>query len=200
MADLIGVFGGTFNPPHLGHLILAEEARAELKLEKILWVVTEVPPHKPDWPILSLDQRLAMVEVAIGGNPHFQISRADIDRNPPYYAHGTLAWLKERSPGAKFAYLMGGDSLLDLPKWNQPQLLVERSEHVVVMRRPGAEYDLDRLYEQIPALRQKLMLLEVPQIEISGHVIRKRIRSGGAYRYFLPESVYIYIEKNRLYR
>jgi nicotinate-nucleotide adenylyltransferase len=200
MADLIGVFGGTFDPPHVGHLILAEQARAEFRLKKILWVVSGIPPHKPDRNISPLDQRLAMVELAIEGNPDFEICRADIDRDPPYYAHGTLAWLKKRNPDRKYAYLMGGDSLRDLPSWDQPESLIAQCERIIVMQRPNADFDIETVLEQFPALRQRLVLLDVPQIEISGQVIRQRARSGGAYRYFVPEPIYAYIEKHQLYR
>jgi nicotinate-nucleotide adenylyltransferase len=200
MADLIGVFGGTFDPPHIGHLILAEQARVELELSKVLWVVTGVPPHKPDRPISPLNQRLAMVELAIGGNPGFQVSRADIEREPPHYAHGTLAWLQERHPGDTFAYLMGSDSLVELPAWNDPDLLLERVERLVVMRRPGADIETSSLMERFPTLADKLVFLKVPQIEISGKVIRENVRTAGPFRYFVPGVVHTYIEKHELYR
>lgn len=200
MADLIGVLGGTFDPPHLAHLILAEEARAELGLKRVLWVVTGVPPHKPGRPISPLDQRMAMVELAIGGNLNFQASRADIDRDPPHYAHGTLAWLKERNPGAEFAYLMGSDSLLDLQEWNQPELFIERCTKIVVMQRPGALLETGTQYARFPLLEDRLTLLNVPQIEISGRVIRERVRTKGAFRYFVTGAVHTYIEKHQLYR
>jgi nicotinate-nucleotide adenylyltransferase len=200
MANLIGVFGGTFDPPHIGHLILAEQARVELDLAKVLWVVTGVPPHKPNRPISPLNQRLAMVELAIGGNSGFQVSKADIDRDPPHFAHGTLAWLQERSPGTAFAYLMGSDSLFELPQWNEPDLLLERVEQLVVMRRPGAEIETSSLTDRFPALAEKLIFLHVPQIEISGQVIRENVRTAGPFRYFVPGVVYTYIEKHELYR
>jgi len=200
MADLIGVFGGTFDPPHLAHLILAEEARLGLGLSKVLWVVTSVPPHKPDQPISPLAQRLAMVEIATADNPGFSVSRADIDREPPYYAHGTLRWLQERNPSQRFAYIMGGDSLADLPAWDHPGQLLELCEKLVVMRRPGTMLDVDQLFVRFPALESKLVLLDVPLFEISGRVIRERARAGGAYRYFLLPAIHTYLKKHDLYR
>jgi nicotinate-nucleotide adenylyltransferase len=200
MAELIGVFGGTFDPPHLGHLILAEEARAALNLERVLWAVTAVPPHKPDRPITPLEQRLVMVRLAIGINTTFEISRADIDRAPPHFAHGTLSWLREKHPDWAFCYIIGGDSLQDLPEWDQPELLLDMCETIAVMLRPGAEVEFDPLFRRFPELEAKLHILDIPLIDISGHVIRERVRSGGAFRYFIPEAVYTYIEKHNLYR
>jgi nicotinate-nucleotide adenylyltransferase len=200
MAELTGVFGGTFDPPHLGHLILAEEARAALNLERVLWVVTGVPPHKPDRPISPLEQRLVMVRLAIGLNTTFEISRADIDRDPPHFAHGTLSWLQDKNPDTNFCYILGSDSLLDLPEWDQPERLIDLSECIAVMLRPGADVDFDPLFRRFPGLEAKLRILDVPLFDVSGQVIRERVRSGGAFRYFIPEPVYTYIEKHELYR
>jgi nicotinate-nucleotide adenylyltransferase len=200
MADLIGVFGGTFDPPHLGHLILAEEARSQLGLSRVLWVVSGTPPHKPDKPISDLEHRLSMVALAIEANPAFQISRADIDRPAPYFSHGTLSWLAERHPGAEFFFLMGGDSLRDLPTWNKPSYFIEQADKIVVMLRPHVEVDLTPLIDQFPALNAKLTFLKVPMLEISGEEIRERAHAGRSYRYFTTDDVLDYIESHRLYR
>jgi nicotinate-nucleotide adenylyltransferase len=199
MAGLIGVFGGTFDPPHLGHLILAEEGRAVLGLEKVLWVVTESPPHKPDTPRSPLEIRLRMVQAAIAGNAAFEISRADIDRPPPHYAVGTIAWLGERMPGARFAYLIGSDSLRDLPTWHDPAGFLAVCDTLGVMRRPGAEIDLPALESQLPGLLGKLRFFDTPLITISGRDIRDRVRRGAPYRYFVPLAVADIIYEERLY-
>ena len=200
MADLIGVFGGTFDPPHLAHLILAEEARMQLGLSRVLWVVSGVPPHKSGWPISDLDHRLAMVELAIGDNPSFQISRADIDRPPPHYSHETLGLLARELPSSRLVFLMGSDSLRDLNTWGDPEALIARTDKIAVYHRPKVELELDAIYQEFPALRNKLEILDIPLVEISGVVIRDRVRTNQSYRYFSTTAVCAYIEKYRLYR
>jgi nicotinate-nucleotide adenylyltransferase len=200
MAGLVGVFGGTFDPPHLGHLILADEGRGALGLEKVLWVVTGVPPHKPDSPRSPLDLRLRMVQAAISGNPGFEISRADIDRPAPHYAVGTLAWLRQRMPEARFIYLIGSDSLRDLATWHTPREFLAACEALGVMRRPGVSVDLPTLEAQIPGLEAKMRAFDAPLVAISGHDIRERVRRGAPYRYLVPPAVAEIIHEERLYR
>ena len=200
MADLIGVFGGTFDPPHLGHLILAEEARLQLGLSRVLWVVSGVPPHKPGWPISAVDDRLAMVKLAIEDNPTFQVSRVDIDRQPPHYSYETLAILAGHFPSSKLVFLMGSDSLRDLNTWEDPEAVIARSDKIAVYRRPGVELEMEAIYQAFPPLRSKLEFLDTPQVEISGVLIRDRVRQNQSYRYFSTTAVCTYIEQNRLYR
>jgi nicotinate-nucleotide adenylyltransferase len=197
---MIGVFGGTFDPPHLGHLILAEEGRFQLRLERILWVLTLVPPHKPDAPISPLDARMRMLREAIRGIDYFEISRADIDRPGPHYAVGTMNWLAERYPQARFLYLMGGDSLRDLVSWHDPMRFLQVCDAVGVMERPGADIPMDKLEEDLPGIHRKLRFFKAPLIEISGREIRKRVREGQPYRHFIPDGVAEIIEGQGLYR
>lgn len=200
MAGLIGVFGGTFDPPHLGHLILAEGARSAFDLERVVWVVTGSPPHKPSRPITPVAIRVAMVDAAIQGNEAFEVSRADVDRPPPHYAVGTLEWLASRHAGANFVYLVGEDSLRDLPTWHNPQQLLAACAMLGVMRRPGVQYDLGLLQASLPGLMEKLRFYEAPLIGISGQEIRRRVRQGISYRYLVPDSVADIIEREGLYR
>ena len=200
MARLIGVFGGTFDPPHLGHLILADEARCALHLERVLWVVTAQPPHKPDRPISPVETRVAMVAAAIEGDPGFELSAADMDRPGPHYAEGTLDWLSEQDPGARYAYLIGADSLRDLHRWHDPQAFIERCTVVGVMRRPDVEVDLELVLERLPGLRTRLRFVDAPLIDISGYEIRRRAREGLPYRYMVPPRVAHYIAEKGLYR
>lgn len=200
MAGLIGVFGGTFDPPHVGHLILADEGQAALGLEKVLWVVTGVPPHKPDAPLSHLEVRLRMVRAAIAGNAAFEISRADIDRPAPHYAVGTMAWLRERMPGAHFVYLIGSDSLRDLPAWHTPSEFLSACAALGLMHRPGAKVDLAALETQIPGLAEKVRIFEAPLVGVSGRDIRERVRTGAPYRYLVPQAVAEIILEERLYR
>ena len=113
----LGIFGGTFDPPHLGHLILAEEARYQLNLDRILWLLPPVSPLKTDAVISPLEQRLELLEAALQDNPYFEVSRIDIDRPQPHYAFESVKILKDEYPGEQLVYLIGGDSLEDLPSW-----------------------------------------------------------------------------------
>jgi len=199
MAGLIGVFGGTFDPPHLGHLILADEASAALDLQKVLWVVTGVPPHKPVPPRASVDDRLEMVSAAIASAPGFEISRADVDRPPPHYALGTLAWLSERQPSGRWAYLIGSDSLADLPGWHRAMDFLAALEVLGVMMRPGQSLDLSALEERLPGLQRKCRVFEAPLVGISARDIRRRIEAGSPFRYLVPPGVPEVIHRHRLY-
>jgi nicotinate-nucleotide adenylyltransferase len=196
----IGVFGGTFDPPHTGHLILAAEAMEQLKLERVLWVLTPIPPHKPGDSLTSSQVRLEMLLAAIAGNPGFELSRVDIDRPPPYYAVDTVHLLRKAFPQASLAYLIGGDSLHDLPTWVRPQELLAACDALGVMRRPGDRIDLCALDRRLPGLAEKTRLLEAPLIEISSSQIRQRAASGGAFRYFVPPGVYQMIIDRHLYQ
>jgi len=200
MAGLIGVFGGTFDPPHLGHLILAEAGRQALGLDRVLWVVTAQPPHKPKEARTPVDTRLALVEAAIAGNPGFQVSRADVDRPPPHYAVGTLEWLRAQQPAAQFAYLMGEDSLRDLPTWHKPQEFVLACDVIGVMERSGAEPDVADLEALLPGLTARVRFFRAPIIDIASHDLRRRVHAGESIRYLVPEAVARLIEGRGLYR
>jgi len=195
----IGIFGGTFDPPHLGHLILAEEAYDQLVLDRVLWVLTPDPPHKQDQAITTLDTRLVMVQAAIADNPGFELSRIELDRPGPHYALDTVRILKKQNPDAELVYLIGGDSLHDLPAWHLPQCLIEACSALGVMRRPGDQIDLSALDSQIPGLVQKVKWIDAPLLEISSSQIRQRITGGRPYRYFLHPAVYQVIVSLHLY-
>jgi nicotinate-nucleotide adenylyltransferase len=196
----LGVFGGTFDPPHLGHQILAAEALHQLGLEQVLWVLTSNPPHKQERLILPLSIRLELLEAAVSDNPGFEISRVDIDRPAPHYALDTVRLLKQAYPGHQIVYLMGGDSLRDLPNWHKPQDFVAESDHLGVMRRPEDAIDLQTLEARIPGVSAKVTFIDAPQIEISASFIRRRIAESGPFRYYLPQTVYQIIEAKGLYR
>ena len=137
----IGVFGGTFDPPHIGHLVLAADALNQLKLDRVLWVLTPVPPHKQGQMISPVDQRLALVQAAIEGEARYKLSRVELDRPGPHYAVDSVRLLQEQNPKAEFIYLLGGDSLRDLPMWYKPQEFIRLISGLGVMRRPGVDID-----------------------------------------------------------
>lgn len=200
MKERLGIFGGTFDPPHLGHLILASEARASLNLTKILWVLTSIPPHKLGQEITDLKDRLAMVQLALKSEPAFALSRVDIDRPGPHYSLETARLLAQENPSADLILLIGGDSLHDLPTWHKPAELVASVHEIGVMRRPGDQIDLSVLEAQIPGISHKVRYVDAPLLEIASHEIRERARAGLPYRYYLTPEVYKYIVKHRLYQ
>jgi nicotinate-nucleotide adenylyltransferase len=196
----IGIFGGTFDPPHLGHLILAAEARAQLGLERLLWVLTPDPPHKQGQSIAPLEQRLEMIKLAISDDPQFEISCVELTRPGPHYALDTVQILAGQNPGVNLVYLMGGDSLRDLPTWHRPNDFVSACHLIGVMRRPGDAVELGVLEERLPGLTAKVRFVDAPLLEIAAREIRSRIAEGRPFRYFLPERVYEYIDSHGLYR
>jgi nicotinate-nucleotide adenylyltransferase len=195
----VGIFGGTFDPPHLGHLILAAEAIDQLKLDRLLWVLTANPPHKQDLAVSPVDQRLELVLAAISGEPRFELSRVDLDRPGPHYAVDTVRLLQSQLPKVDLFYLLGGDSLRDLPLWYKPHLLVQRVAGLGVMRRPGAVIDLSRLNAHLPGILEKVKFIETPMLDISSSEIRQRIAGGRTYRYFLPSCVFEIIHQSHYY-
>jgi nicotinate-nucleotide adenylyltransferase len=195
----LGVFGGTFDPPHLGHLILAAEAVDQLKLDRLLWVLTSIPPHKQNQIVSPLTVRLELLQAVLACDPAFDLSRVDIDRPAPYYAADTVQLLRAQYPQAELFYLMGGDSLYDLPVWYHPEVFLSGCTGLGVMRRPGDRIDLARLEGVLPGITEKIHFINSPLLEISSKQIRERIRSGHAYRYYLPEVVFQLIDQKRLY-
>jgi nicotinate-nucleotide adenylyltransferase len=196
----IGIFGGTFDPPHIGHLILAEDGCEQLKLDQVLWVLTPHPPHKTTQKISRLDDRMTLVLLAISGNSKFKLTRVDIDRQPPHYAADTVALLREMNPKDELFYLMGADSLTDLPTWHEPQRFVSLCHGIGVMMRHDKTPDLSQLERTIPGLSEKLHFMETPVIEISGSDIRARAATGKPFRYLVPEKIHHYILNHKLYQ
>jgi len=196
----IGIFGGTFDPPHLGHLILAAEARAQLDLERVLWVLTPDPPHKQGQSIAPMEHRLAMVRLVIARDAQFDLSSVDLTRPGPHYALDTVQILAKENPGVNLVYLMGGDSLRDLPQWHRPADFVSACSLIGMMRRPGDKVQLFDLEKGLPGLRSKVRFVDAPLLDIAARDIRARIADGRPFRYYLPERVYEYIEVHGLYR
>ena len=196
----IGLFGGTFDPPHLGHLILASEAQWQLGLDRLLWVITPDPPHKQDQVITPVEHRLAMVDLAIRDNPAFELSRVELDRPGPHYTLDTLEAISEQYPDADITPILGGDSLRELPTWHKPKELLYASHWVGVMRRPGEQPNLESLERELPGISSKIHYVDAPLLEIASREIRSWIASGHSVRYYLPPAVYEYIKKHQLYQ
>lgn len=196
----IGIFGGTFDPPHIGHLILADKAYVQLGLDRLLWVLTPDPPHKQDRMISPVAIRLKLLQAAIGDHPNFEISTVDIERPGPHYALDTVKILAARHPGAALIYLMGGDSLHDLPTWQRAGELINTVDALGVMRRPGDAVDLTLLEKQIPGVSAKVCFIESPPQAIAASTIRQRIAAGQPYQHDLPPPVWELIKNLDLYQ
>jgi nicotinate-nucleotide adenylyltransferase len=196
----VGIFGGTFDPPHLGHLILAAEARDQLNLDRVLWVITPDPPHKTGRVITPLAARLKLVEAAVCQDSQFEISRVEIDRPGPHYSVDTVRLLAQMNPQAELFYLMGGDSLRDLPDWIRPAEFLSALTGIGVMRRPQDFVDLPRLERVLPGTIARVHFVDAPLLEISSTSIRERVAKHRHYRYFLPEGVSALVEEMGLYR
>jgi len=197
--ERIGVFGGTFDPPHIGHLILAAEAVSQLHLTRLFWVLTPTPPHKLDQPITPLEHRLAMLNLILEKDLQFELSTIEMDRADPHYAADTMFLLAEQHPEATLVLLIGGDSLRDLPTWHLAPNLVAACHEIGVMRRPGDAIDLEALEARLPGVQAKLRFMEAPLLDIASSEIRRRVHQGQAFRYYLPPDVYNYILDKRIY-
>ena len=195
----LGLLGGTFDPPHYGHLVLAETARVQLGLDRVLFVVAGLPPHKPGRPITPDSHRLAMVETAIVGNSAFAISRVDLDRPGPHYTVETLFLLRREYPEAEPFFLIGGDSLAQFLNWRDPAGILGQAR-LAVMPRPGYEPDLAALERALPGMDGRLAWLDAPFLDISASDLRRRVRQGLPIRYLVPPPVEVYIREHRLYR
>ena len=196
----LGIFGGTFDPPHLAHLIFAQEAAFQLHLERVLWLLTPVSPLKSDLEISPWEQRLELLEAALAGNQKFEVSRVDIDRPGPHFAYESMKILADQNEGVQLLYLIGEDSLRDLTKWERPDELLRYCHQVGVMRRPEVETNLEQLEGNIQGIRSKIKWVESPLLEISGRMIRSRLRSGQPVRYYLPDAVHELIREKGLYK
>jgi nicotinate-nucleotide adenylyltransferase len=199
MHERVGLFGGTFDPPHVGHLILASEAKSQLELNRVLWTVTPDPPHKQEQQITPLEHRLAMVKLAIEDEPAFELSDIELNRPGPHYTIDTIKLLSKQNPEAEIVPILGGDSLNDLPTWHEPQEILYAAHWVGVMRRPGERTNLEALERELPGISSKVHYVDAPLLEIASREIRDRAAAGKPFRYYLPESVYEYIEKHHLY-
>jgi len=197
---LIGVFGGTFDPPHIGHLILAVEAHLQLELERVLWVLTADPPNKPEAPLTATEIRLEMLKTSIGNRPEFELSRVDIDRPGPHFAVDTLRLLSEAHPGERWAYLMGGDSLRDILRWRDPAGFLAACDLLAVMPRPEAPAELTALQRQLPELKRKLRFLQAPFVALSSSDVRRRVSQGQPFEHLLTAGVAQLITSHGLYR
>jgi nicotinate-nucleotide adenylyltransferase len=188
----VGVFGGTFDPVHHGHLIMAEEAVARLKLDRMLFMALNRPAHKRAPHLADVEHRISMLRLATQSNRRFVVSRLEADRGGLSYTVNTLETLHRTVPGELF-FLLGQDSLDDFAQWREPERIVALARLVVVPRGQGS-------VARLPArLRRRVVSLDPPRIDISSTEIRRRIRAGLTVRYWTPDAVLRYVTRHGLY-
>jgi len=196
----IGVLGGTFDPVHTGHLLVAEEAKARLNLAEVLFVPAGQPWLRGDSPIAAAEHRMRMVRLAIDDKPYFRLSTIEIERSGYSYTVDTIAELKGQvDVGDELFFILGWDCLAELPKWREPSRLVGMCRLVAVPRVGSAAPDLDSLEAAVPGLKGRVVLLDKPRVDVSASEIRERVARGLSIEHLVPESVARYIREQGLY-
>ena len=190
----IGIFGGTFNPPHLGHLIIAEYVRERLGLAKVVFVPSAIPPHKQELEILDAHHRMEMLQFAVEGNSSFEVSDVEIRRGGISFTVDTLEEFKKRFPGEELYLLIGMDNFAEFQEWRSPERILSLAA-LVVMTRPNT--DLTHVEAND---REQIRMCVVPEIAISSSDIRRRVKEGKSIRYLVPAPVEAYIIRHHLYR
>lgn len=197
--ERIGIFGGTFDPIHIGHLILAEEAWFQLNLDCIYVVPAGDPPHKQGIDLSPVEERLRMCELATADIDYIKVSRLDADRPGPHYTSDMVRILRKQvGPEVELYFLMGMDSLRDLPTWHEAAWLVENCI-LVALSRHDVTLDWAQLEAALPGVRGQVIILDMPELEIASNVLRARVRKGEPIRHQVPKVVEEYIYTHRLY-
>jgi nicotinate-nucleotide adenylyltransferase len=189
----IGVFGGSFNPPHIGHLVVAESARIQLQLDKVLWIPNNAPPHKTLDEGASNLNRKRMVSLAIESNPEFELSEIELDREGVSYMFETLELLHKEFPDDELWLIIGMDSLASLHRWREPARIVALARLAVYPRIGYSLSDADELY------RQLAVVVDAPILDVSSTRLREELRGQRTVRYLIPDPVNEYIVMQRLY-
>lgn len=191
----VGILGGTFDPIHIGHLIMAETAKEELTLDEVWFIPTNVPPHKDNVPSATNQQRWDMVCLAIQDHPFFKPCDIELVKGGTSYSIETIELLLSAHPNTNFFYMIGGDMVQYLPHWHRIDELVKLIRFIG-LNRPGTALNMDDL---APNIRQVVTMVSMPQIDISSTMIRDHLRVGKSVRYIIPETVRQYIERAKLY-
>jgi nicotinate-nucleotide adenylyltransferase len=199
-APRIGILGGTFDPIHLGHLLLAEETGQRLDLDRVIFVPAGIPWRKAGRSISPPADRLAMVGLAIAGNPRFEVSSIETERKGPSFTVETLRALKNvLPPDAEIWFILGSDALFDLPNWKWPEQIVAEARLAVANRNEVSDHDLAQLERLIAGVQERIDFVPMPAIGISSSEVRRRIEDGRTIRYWVPAEVERYAREHRLY-
>jgi len=194
----IGILGGAFNPPHIGHLVCAQEALVQLELDKVVFVPVGVAPHREIEHDPGADARLEMAELAVAGDDRFEVSRTEVDKETPAYTSETLAALREESPDDELFLILGGDQAAALGRWHEPERVLELATVAVFERVGWGRNAIGIKIGSLPGARN-VRYLDMPLLQVSSSAIRRRVREGVPIRYLVPDRVVEYIASNDLY-
>lgn len=194
----IGILGGTFNPPHLGHLICAQEAYLQLELDRVTLIPTRIPPHKPVEDEPGAEHRLELCRVAVGDDERFDVSDLEIRRDGPSYTVDTLELLHAREPESELFLIVGGDIAAGLPKWHEPERVLALATLAVAGRRGTSRAEVDEALSGL-AGGDSAEFFQMPTIGVSSTALRRRVREKQPVRYYVPDAVVSYIDRHRLY-
>ena len=196
----VGLLGGTFNPPHLGHLVCAQEAHVALELDRVLLVPVGVAPHKAVEAEPGPAHRVAMCEAAVAGDERLGVSRADAERDGPSYTVDLLRALHDEAPDDELTFVVGGDMAHSLPTWREPEVVLQLAELAVAEREGVRRADIAERLAALAGAAERVRFFDMPRIDVSSSLIRRRVAAGRPVRYLVPDAVAGYIEREALYR
>jgi nicotinate-nucleotide adenylyltransferase len=196
----VGLLGGTFNPPHIAHLVCAQEAWAQLGLDRVLFVPVHTPPHKeaPDDP--GVETRVELCELAVAGDPRFEVCRVEADRPGPSFTVDTLKRLHERHPEHALTFIVGGDMAHSLPSWREPEAILELADLGIAEREGVRRADIVQSLAGLRGGAERLRFFEMPRLDISSTLIRRRAAAGRPIRYLVPDAVADAVQRTGIYR
>ena len=194
----LGLLGGTFNPPHIGHLVCAHQALAQLELERVMLVPVHEPPHKAAEGDPGVEHRVELCRRAVVGEDRLDVSLAEAEIPGPSYTVATLRKLHERCPGDDLTFIVGGDMAFSLPTWREPETILELAELGVAEREGVRRADITERLEGLPV--ERVHFFDMPRLDISSSLIRRFVAAGRPIRYLVPDAVAGYIEQAGLYR
>jgi nicotinate-nucleotide adenylyltransferase len=195
----VGILGGTFNPPHLGHLVCAQEALVQLELDRVVLMPVSAPPHKEAREDPGPTHRLELCRLAAGGDPRLDVSALEVERGGPSYTVETVRQLRERGPEDELTWIAGGDMALGLPDWRNPDGVLELARFAIAEREDAVRERIERVLAGM-AGRDSVVFFDMPRIDVSSSMIRRRVAAGLPIRYLVPDEVAEYIGAHGLYR
>ncbi len=195
----IGILGGTFNPPHIGHLVCAQEALAQLGLDRVLLMPVAVPPHKEIADDPGGQTRAALVNLAIGDDDRFAVSTLEIERGGPSYTVDTLRAIHADAPGDELTFIAGGDMARSLPTWREPDEVLRLARMAVAEREGAARADILEAVARVPGATERIEFFSMPRIDVSSSLVRRRVAAGQPIRFLVPDAVADHIAANGLY-
>ena len=197
----VGIMGGTFNPIHFAHLMLAQKAYEQFELDEIMFLPSRRPAYKELQEVIEEEYRQDMIELAIQDNPHFTINTMEFEREGNTYTSDTLIQLTKANPEVEYYFIVGGDSLFQMECWNRPEIVFSKAHILAAQREDKTD---EEILDKVKELKQKynadIQLLNVPRMNISSHMIRNLIKEGKSVEHLLPKQVIDYIDVKRLYR